>query len=194
LGPEALPLKSPGLLPRLRTGWTVAHGTVATLCLVGGALFFASDGRVNSPPSAAPHGDQQQHVPVDVHTPQTGSSEATIGPGAEPVRSSARLRSSRRTHQRPDHLAQEVALMSRATSALKAGRADEALRLLSAHQQRFASGVLKQERQAAKAQALCLLGRPREGRAELANLAPGSPTAASARAVCDAASKQGEPN
>jgi hypothetical protein len=77
--------------------------------------------------------------------------------------------------------------LSRATSALRAGRPAAALRTLAEHQRRFPAGALVEERSAAKAQALCLLGRVEEGRAELARLTPQSPAAATAQQVCDGA-------
>src|SRR6185369_7565739 len=87
-----------------------------------------------------------------------------------------------------DRLAEEVALLSRATSALRAGRAAEALKFLDEHQRKFPKGVLGVERRGARAQALCALKRVGEGRAELARLAPQSPAAGRAKQVCDAAS------
>jgi hypothetical protein len=90
-----------------------------------------------------------------------------------------------------DRLAEEVALLSRATTALRAGRAAEALKTLDEHQSRFPRGALSEERRAAKAQALCSLGRMSEGRAELARLAPQSPAAARAKQVCDSSSGSG---
>jgi hypothetical protein len=79
-----------------------------------------------------------------------------------------------------------VALLSRATSALRAGRAAEALKALDEHRRKFPNGTLSEERRAARAQALCSLGRIDEGRAELSLLAPRSPAAARASQVCDA--------
>jgi TolA-binding protein len=89
-----------------------------------------------------------------------------------------------------DHLAQEVALLSRATSALRAGRAADALKTLNEHQRQFPRGMLAQERRGARAQALCALGRRQEAQADLATLArtaPQSPQAARARQACEAA-------
>jgi hypothetical protein len=75
--------------------------------------------------------------------------------------------------------------LSRAVSALNAGRARDALATLNEHQRQFPRGILGAERKAAKAQALCSLGRLREGRAELAHLSPKSPAAGRAKQVCD---------
>jgi hypothetical protein len=84
-----------------------------------------------------------------------------------------------------DQLALEVALLSRATSALRAGRAAEALKALDEHKRQFAQGFLAIDRRAARAQALCSLKRVAEGRAELARLEPQSPAAERTRQVCD---------
>ncbi len=86
-----------------------------------------------------------------------------------------------------NRLGEEVALLSQATSALRAGRTGEALTSLAEHQRRFPSGLLAVERHTMRAQALCALQRINEGRAELAQLAPQSPAAARAEQLCDAA-------
>jgi hypothetical protein len=83
-----------------------------------------------------------------------------------------------------DRLAEEVALLSRATSALRAGQASVALKVLNEHQGKFPRGVLAEERRAARAQALCVLGRRAEGESELAKLPPGSPQAARVKQLC----------
>ena len=87
----------------------------------------------------------------------------------------------------PDALAQEVSLLSRATSDLRSGRAGAALKLLDEHQRKFPNGMLAVERQAVRAQALCTLKRVSEGRAAIAQLAPQSPAAGRAKQLCDAA-------
>jgi hypothetical protein len=96
------------------------------------------------------------------------------------------------TSRRPprDRLAQEVAILSRAASYLEAGRASDALRAVDEHQRKFPNGVLKEERYAARVQALCALGRRDEAAGELARLsriAPESPHVARARQSCAAA-------
>jgi hypothetical protein len=70
-----------------------------------------------------------------------------------------------------DNLAQEVAILSRAGSELHAGRPAAALQALDEHRRKFPSGVLAQERTAARIQALCALGRKIEAEAELGRLA-----------------------
>jgi len=84
-----------------------------------------------------------------------------------------------------DELAQEVALLSAATSALRAGRAQETLNLLHQHQERFPYGALSQERRSAQAQALCLLGNRPAAEAVLRTLSPSSPLTARAKRACN---------
>jgi hypothetical protein len=87
----------------------------------------------------------------------------------------------------PDQLTLEVALLSKATSALSSGRAGDALKVLNEHQREFPHGLLGVERRSAKAQALCLLGRLPEGRAELLLLSSQPLAASRVKRVCDAA-------
>jgi hypothetical protein len=67
------------------------------------------------------------------------------------------------------------------------------LRALEVHQRRFPAGALTEERRAAKAQALCLLGRVDEGKAELRKLDARSPAAARGQQVCAAPEKAATP-
>jgi hypothetical protein len=86
-----------------------------------------------------------------------------------------------------DRLADEVEILSRAGASLRSGQPNAALKALNEHQRRFPSGVLSQERSAARVQALCALGRKSEGVRELQRLerkAPGSPHVARARKAC----------
>ncbi|MEO7033439.1 MAG: hypothetical protein ABI548_06175 [Polyangiaceae bacterium] len=91
------------------------------------------------------------------------------------------------TSRPEDRLAQEVALLSRATSNLRAGRPSDALKALDEYQRKFPTGVLAVEQRAVRAQTLCTLKRVSEGRAEAAHLAPQSPAAARTNQICDAA-------
>ena len=94
-----------------------------------------------------------------------------------------------RTASPPNTLAQEVALLARATREIGLGKPLKALKALDDHARRFPNGLLREERRSARAQALCALGRIEEGRAEQAALAPRSPTAARAGQACDAAAR-----
>ncbi len=77
-----------------------------------------------------------------------------------------------------DTLAQELLLLTSATSQLSARQATGALLALEEHQRRFSHGVLSNERNVAKARALCMLHRFEEGRATLALLGGTTPAAA----------------
>jgi hypothetical protein len=86
-----------------------------------------------------------------------------------------------------DRLAEEVSILSKATSELRGGRPAEALRLLTEHQRRFPGGRLVEERRAARIQALCALGNRAAAESELGRLArssPRSPHLARAQQAC----------
>lgn len=125
-----------------------------------------------APRSKAPSSEEAKPPTVDTIAPE----KAEKGPAA-----SAKV--PEETHRR-NRLAEEVALLSKATSALNAGRAQEALNTLAEHQRKFPHGVLTVERRAARAQALCLLGRKTEAERELEGLSPSSPQAVQARQLC----------
>ncbi|HEY4106042.1 MAG TPA: hypothetical protein VGM44_19210 [Polyangiaceae bacterium] len=193
LGPSALPLDmSTAPLPRA-LGWKLVSGGALGACLVGGALFFAFEPRtkpaavVPAPTVSAAIADAPSAQSSDAASAAAVETAAPSTPAAAPTSSSAPAVQS--APRRQDHLAQEVALLSQATSALNAGRAQDALKLLDEHQREFPNGVLSVERRGAKAQALCALGRLSEGRAELSHLAAGSPAAARASQVCRAPAK-----
>lgn len=193
LGPEALPLEPTSTVGALRARWSFVHGAGAAGVLVGGLLLFAlGDQRGDADrqrASVSPRQNSALEAPASPAA-STETSQTEVARERTPTVQAPRPRSQPASAHRPERLAQEVSLMSRATSALKAGRSREALRLLEAHEQRFSRGVLEEERRGGKARVLCLLGRLHEGRAELSHLAPDSPSALRAREVCDTASRQ----
>jgi predicted Zn-dependent protease len=86
-----------------------------------------------------------------------------------------------------DRFAEEVALLSKATTSLRAGKPAEALALLDAHRHKFPGSRLVEEERAARAQALCALGNRAEAAAEVARLervAPQSPHLARVKRAC----------
>ena len=193
LGEQALPPDAGQVPVPVRAAWRFVPTAAATVCLLGGALLFAvapkatksvqqtgvsehpSDAAVASPSVTNDPSDEQ---PV-LNIPTATSVPASTTPGDSP--SASRPRS--------DRLAQEVVLLSSAASALNAGRPADALKTLETHRRRFPRGLLTEERRAARAQALCLLGRSHEGRIELRQLAPRSPARSSATRVCEAAAR-----
>jgi hypothetical protein len=187
LGPHAFPpntaVTSSVRLLTLR----VIAGAAVGASVIGG-VFYASSSRTNEPITAAvaPTSRQVENPktppPMPNSAPTAGvaqPAEPTSDAPAEPTSSPAAA------PRRQDALTQEVALLSRAVAALNAGRAGEALATLNEHQRQFPQGILGAERQAAKAQALCSLGRLSQGRAELAHLSPKSTAASRAKQVCD---------
>jgi hypothetical protein len=199
LGANALPFADAGpasaALPTPGVGQLLAK-VVAGAGLVGGTLLasLALPTTTPHPPSAPPAviqrtaRDVHSEVQDDTNQPQREPEAAQAAAGSPSDRAPASPAA-----RRPNALAQEVQLLSRATSDLKAGRPQDALRAIAAHQRRFPAGIMAQERRAAKAQALCLVGRLREGRAELTQLPSNSPAAAHARHVCDRAAREGSP-
>jgi hypothetical protein len=124
-------------------------------------------------PSAAPAIAPQQASPA---APVTGldSNPAKSGPAA----------STREQPRSRDSLSEEVAILSRAETELHSGRPEAALKTLSEHERRFPRGILKEERIAARIQALCALGRGSEANGLLARLKPGSLHGETSRQAC----------
>jgi hypothetical protein len=183
LGSDALPLDNGVTAAGSGASWQAVAGVATGVCVLGAlavlALRPAASAPVPPARSAAPPPAQSalpDLPPTAAGAPAPFAVPPELGSSPEQPGTSA---------PRPrDRLAREVALLSRATSQLRAGHAAAALRTLGEHQRNFPNGALSEERRAAEAQALCLLGRVGEGRAKLAQLAPGSPAAARAAELC----------
>jgi hypothetical protein len=185
LGTDALPHDSGVAHTSSSASWQSVAGVASGICVLGAVAFFAlrPASRAAVPQvrdSAVPEAQSAAYDPP----PTAADVPARVAPAPEgvpapetPTGTTPRVR---------DRLAREVALLSRATSELRAGHAAAALKTLAEHQRSFPNGTLREERRAAEAQALCALGRVREGRAELAQLAAGSPAAARTQQVCAA--------
>jgi hypothetical protein len=162
----------------------VAVGLVAGGFLIAGA--GRSDGTKMPPPRATASVPAPPAIfppPVRVHP--VAPSAALSG---EEQRPSAREQAPGRTRKpASDQLAEEVEILSRAQTELRAGRLPGALRVLEGHARKFPRGALAQERIAARIQALCGLGRLSEANAELARLSPGSLHERRAREACGTA-------
>jgi hypothetical protein len=184
---------SPGTIkPARPLVWRLVRPVALGVALVGGAAFFAFRPGARVPaapvavaPLASPAASAAVPAPAEPDTAATAPVEPEPAPLVAATAVKAAIEPAPRAQ---DRLAQEVALLARATSDLRAGRAADALKVLDEHQREFPNGTLSVERRAARAQALCTLKRTSEGRAELARLAPQSPAAARAKQVCDAAS------
>ena len=188
LGSDALPSDA-GAAPVWGLSTPPVIATLAIgACLVGAVALLMSRPRPSAPapqkPAASASPASDAHAPIASHpetaVPTAPAPSTPSEPRAAPVA------------RRRDSLAQEVTLLSRATRALGSGDAAAALEVLEQHQRSFPNGALSEERRAAKAQALCALGRFRQGQSELARLAPSTPAAARARQACDAQPDEGD--
>jgi len=202
LGASVLPLDTlpattpvrPASTRWLSGGAQRLSATALGVCVVGSALFLAQ--RPAATPHTATPGRNESAAaviaaPVTPVSSAPALTETPITPRLEPVPAPRPAQ-----HARPkpavsrssdDTLGQEVKLLSNATSQLSAGQASSALLALEEHQRRFSHGRLSDERNLAKARALCMLHRFEEGRATLALLATGTPSAARVKEECDAA-------
>jgi hypothetical protein len=193
LGDAALPLEA-GALTSLfsASAWAKVSAIGAAVGIIGGATFLASRDSGSAQrrylDSARP---DSAHVSPAAPVPSIlarGTSSEPTAPklaAAEPNAGAARRPS--------DRLAQEVAILSQATSALHAGRAASALSAIDEHQRKFPNGLLAEERRVARVQALCALGRRAEAEPELQRLvrqAPQSPNTLRAQQLCGVQARQ----
>ena len=154
---------------------------VVALGVAGGGLYLAT--RPESSPTKVPvsmPAKPAAHIEPASNDDAPVSVPTTPEPPSVEKRAPAAVRSA-------DSLAQEVAILSRAGAELHAGRPAAALTALDEHQRKFPSGVLGQERSAARVQALCALGRTKEARSafeRLARTSPSSPHVVRARKAC----------
>ena len=162
---------------------TVTASVSAGIAAIGATYWLAqsppapTEAPVKPPAIAAP--------PVAHATPPAASVESPDEPQGE-LAPEPPVTAPRKTVA-VDPLAEEVAILSKATSALRAGNPAEGLRLLGEHQRKFPKGRLAEERRAARIQALCALGKLSAAEAELARLAqssPRSPHLARAQRAC----------
>jgi len=168
-----------------RAFWPFVSNVIFGVVLIGGALLLAArNDRKTASAARSPMAPVvATSVSASTPTPQVASSTVSVTPA---VVSSP----GPRTHIAPptDRLAEEVELLARATRDLHSARAGDALKVLDEYRRKFPNGLLMEERCAARAQALCALGRQREALAELDQLAPRSLAAARAKEICDASS------
>jgi hypothetical protein len=174
-----------------------APGATVGVCVLGCALFLALRPR---PSAVAAQTDVDlKSASAAVVAPAIATDSTNENSDAVPAQPTASAKAlsvtlpNSSSGPQQDRLAQEVPLLVRATSALSAGRPGDALKALNEHQRRFPHGILSEERRAAKAQALCSLGRLNEGRAELAHLASPSLAAGRAKQTCDSAASAEQP-
>ena len=164
-----------------------ASGIVAKIAAAVVAMGVAGAGvylalRPGAQPAGPPPAASVAAVPAPP-VDRTPESAPSAVPQAEPAEKSEPVASSRPA----DKLAEEVAILSKASAELHSGRPAAALKVLDEHRRKFPRGALGQERTSARIQALCALGRTKEAQSELARLArtaPNSPHVARARKAC----------
>ena len=174
------PVAAPAAAHVSRGIWAAAAAAVVG---VGGvvALGLSGDPAPSNLPAPA-----AVVAPTELPTPAVADVKPPTAPAVEPLPEPAAVAPSAPARVR-DRLAEEVAILSQAAKDLRAGRAAAALSALNEHQRRFPSGALTLERRAARAEALCSLGRMPEARAELGALtrsAPQSPLTIRAQERC----------
>jgi hypothetical protein len=192
LGAAVLPVEVMGFSLAARLRWPLVASALVGILLCR-ALLLASQHQVEAttPALAPPVSVVATGPAVVAPAPTVQSPTASVRPlivSTEPAQRGVPAVKASVVPVAEDALAQEVELLSLATGDLHAGRASDALKLLDEHQRKFPNGILKEERRAARAQALCALGRQGEAQAELARLPEQSPSAARARQVCVASS------
>lgn len=188
LGDAVLPFDPTSATSLAKAGWLKVSALGAAVGVASLATYLAL---------RPPEGEQMPGpvreaaaVRVEAAAPQRAvpAPALTLGSAAPPAAASAASSEPSVTSaRRADSLAQEVAILSRATSELRAGRAANALKWVEEHRRKFPNGVLAEERRAARVQALCALGRQREAEPELARLAriaPQSPNTLRAKQLC----------
>jgi len=165
----------------VRWGWVGP-----TAALVAGAWWFVPRaGHEGGKPVPAPSVSVPTAAAAAVSAapevaPGLGATEAANGPTRSPTADAASrpVDTQKVLPRSGDGLAEEVALLSRAETELRAGRPAKALLALAEHQRKFPRGALAEERTAARIQALCALGRNDEANAQLRQLMHISPNSA----------------
>jgi len=188
-----LPLDTQASTTLMSTGIQRRFAAAFGVCVVGSALFLARrpEPALEST-TRLPHQSFEAALPAAPSSPPNSVSAPPETPAIHEstIASSAPPRAQRKFAVSPpaqDTLAQELALLTSAASQLNSGQASGALVALEEHQRRFSHGVLSDERNVAKARALCMLHRFDEGRAALARLGTGTPAAARVKEDCDSA-------
>jgi len=177
-------MNGPSTIPPAATGTLVkVSAMLVALGVAGGGLFLALRTQPQSPsPKTIATAPVTSAVAPSAPAKEVPESAPSLAPQAEPAEKPAPV-----APRTANSLAQEVAILSQASTALRAGQPAAALKALDEHQRKFPRGVLTQERSSARVQALCALGRTTEAQVELARLeraSPRSPHVARARKAC----------
>ena len=155
------------------TPWMGKALVVAALIAVGGVAWMSWPMHAGVPSSEEREGAlAASAAPASTSTSTPHASlppSPTLGAPAAAASSAAAAQAAGRREARearvPDStLALELALLTKAQSSIDAGQYAAALRTLRRHGERFPSGALAEERDAASVEVLCELGRSREAR------------------------------
>jgi hypothetical protein len=172
------------------TVWPVISAVVVGVGILSGAIFYTlrSGGEHTSATIAATAPVAEPMVEPMAELAAALAAEQPIPAPEVPAVDAPEISppATASAHRPHDRLAAEVAILSRATRDLRAGHPAEALAALDEYQHKFAKGLLGEEQRAARAQALCALGRFDEAKTKLASLTPRSPLAARAKQFCEA--------
>jgi len=174
---------------RLLFGKVSAIG-FAGLVLLGGLWFIAARARQAASSESNAVLSAAATIKADLPVDPSATSPSATGPtspeagelaaASKPTPADVQAR----PHPARDRLSEEVALLSRAETALHSGHAAVALQVLSEHERKFSDGLLTEERIAARILALCALGRKTEADAQLAQLSPKSLHGEQSRRAC----------
>jgi hypothetical protein len=184
LGDAVLPAEAGATTSLLtRSAWAKFSAATAAVGIAGGLVFLGWPSSETSAPRVAAH--EVQVAALSQNPP--ASAAAPAEPTVEPVSNASSEPGLTIAKRQGDRLAQEVAILSRATSQLHSGHPLAALKAVEEHQRKFPNGLLSEERRAARVQALCALGRRREAEPELQRLsrvAPHSANTLRAKQLC----------
>jgi hypothetical protein len=174
--------------------WIVGLGVLTLAAASGGTYFGAS-----APAQRAPATTQTASPVIPAPTSAQESSDSPaiavtdlpVAPPSPQPRAVPRVRSASPAERSADEQAvsEELGILLRAQTAMRAGRPEAALAALDEHARRFPLGALAEERSSERVFALCALGRTGEAHVEAARFLsafPRSPAAARVSASCGA--------
>lgn len=153
-----------------------------------------STDRADEPRAAPAAPTEPAVVPSETASPPTTATTLPTSTGRAPARIPSTSPSTTSTTPTTEpspaapSLEDEVAVLDRASEALRTGQAARALQWLAEHESRFPRGRLADVRKATRVRALCRLGRDDKAAAEAAALRrehPGSAVARSVSETCD---------
>jgi hypothetical protein len=199
---DVAPAPAPPQVEPGAAGSALASGTGAKLLVVaglvalgGGLAWFATGEQRAVPARSAPREVPSAAAPATPAAPQPVRAPAQfaaeppgIAAAAEPLEPRAADEPRARAAAADvSSLAQELKLVAAAQAAVRSGNHRSALRLLQRHAQRFPTGALSEEREAARVDALCGVGRKVEAAAAAERFVarfPRSPRSSRVRAAC----------